>query len=260
MSAMMSRRQAAFRDDFRQRIARLYNGPLHVLMIYAIGIAAIWYCSRRIQQPAWYEWLIVPIALIGGNLFEGWIHRCVMHRPIKGFNNFFMAIYTRHTLVHHQFFTDREPTIDNLRDFRIVFFPPYALMTFILTSVPPAALLMFVGLKDAGWLLLITNVAVYLNYEFFHFCCHVKNDSLIRYMPFVNTIRRHHIAHHDTHQMMERNFNLTYPFADWLFGTSDLNRGVVGHLFNGYSQRYVKPKPRQIIGSIDESRAGLPLP
>ncbi len=34
----MPRRQAAFRDDFRLRIARLYNGPLHVLMIFSIGI------------------------------------------------------------------------------------------------------------------------------------------------------------------------------------------------------------------------------
>jgi hypothetical protein len=34
--------------------------------------------------------------------------------------------------------------------------------------------------------------------------------------------------------------NLTYPFADWLFGTSDLTRGLLGHLFNGYDTRFVR--------------------
>lgn len=124
----MPRRQAAFRDDFRQRIARFYNGPLHVCMIFAIGIAAIWYCARQIVGPAWYEWLISPAAFLVGNLFEWAIHHFITHRPFKGFGNFFMVIYSRHTLAHHQFFTDHEPSIDSSRDFRIVFFPPYALV------------------------------------------------------------------------------------------------------------------------------------
>ena len=34
--------------------------------------------------------------------------------------------------------------------------------------------------------------------------------------------------------------NLTFPIADWLFGTSDLDRGLLGHLFNGYSMRHIK--------------------
>jgi hypothetical protein len=34
--------------------------------------------------------------------------------------------------------------------------------------------------------------------------------------------------------------NLTFPIADWLFGTSDLNRGLLGHLFNGYDERHLK--------------------
>jgi hypothetical protein len=41
--------------------------------------------------------------------------------------------------------------------------------------------------------------------------------------------------------MMTTNMNLTYPIADWLFGTSDLDRGIVGHVFNGYATRHRKP-------------------
>lgn len=101
---MMSQRQAAFRADFRNRVSPWYSGLAHVVMIYAIGLAGIWYFVQQIGSPAWYEWLIVPAAFMIANTFEWWLHRYVMHRPIKGF----MGIYKRHTLAHHQFFTETE--------------------------------------------------------------------------------------------------------------------------------------------------------
>ncbi|MBM3572516.1 MAG: sterol desaturase family protein [Alphaproteobacteria bacterium] len=249
----MSKRQEVFRADYREKISRWYSGPGHVFMIYAIGLAGIFYFSRQLAAVAWYELLIVPVAFLLANVFEWWIHRYVMHRPVKGF----MGIYKRHTLAHHQFFTDREPTIDSTRDFRIVFFPPYALAAFMTGSLVPAALLNWVGLANAGWLLLITNTAIYLNYELFHFCCHVKDDSLVRHIPFINTIRRHHIAHHNTAIMMEKNFNLTYPIADWLFGTSDLNRGVVGHVFNGYDTAHVRTDLKKVRATADDPQVAI---
>ncbi|MBW8269639.1 sterol desaturase family protein [Caldovatus aquaticus] len=250
----MSRRQAAFRADFRAKIGRLYSGWAHVALIYAIGLAAIWYFARQVDSPAWYEWLAVPVAFLAANIFEWWIHKYIMHRPVKGF----MGIYKRHTLAHHQFFTEHEISVDNSRDFRIVFFPPYALVTFIAMTLVPAALLMRAGLPNAGWLLLITNTAIYLNYELFHYCCHVKDDRIVRHIPLVNTIRRHHAAHHNTSIMMERNFNLTYPIADWLFGTSDLRRGLLGHLFNGYDTTHLRPDLRRAKHTKDDPRAGEP--
>jgi hypothetical protein len=57
--------------------------------------------------------------------------------------------------------------------------------------------------------------------------------------------------------MMERNMNLTFPIADWLFGSSDLNRGLLGHLFNGYSTNYVKTDMRQ-VSRTPRVEAGLP--
>ncbi len=248
----MTLRQQAFRADFRDKIARAYSGWAHVAMIFAIGAAVIWYCARRIEAPAWYEFLVIPLAFCIANGFEWWIHKYVMHRPVPGF----MGIYKRHTLAHHQFFTEAEPTIDTVRDFRIVFFPPYALVAFIAMSIVPAAVLSIVGLPNAGWLLVITNVGLYLNYELFHYCCHVKNDGLVRHVPLVNSIRRHHIAHHNPAIMMERNFNLTYPIADWVFGTSDLDRGLLGHVFNGTSTRFVRRNLKRVRHSADDVRAG----
>lgn len=245
--AVMSKRQEAFRSDYRNKVSPYYSGWMHVLMIYAIGIAGIYYFVNQIHNPAWYEWLVVPVAFMIANVFEWWIHRYVMHRPVKGF----MGIYKRHTLAHHQFFTDTEPSVDSSRDFRIVFFPPYALAAFMTGSIIPAWILNMVGLPNAGWLLLTTNTALYLNYELFHYCCHVKDDSIVKHIPLVNSIRRHHIAHHNTAIMMEKNFNLTYPIADCLFNTSDLDRGVIGHVFNGYDTTHVKRNLRRVRATHD---------
>ncbi len=254
--ATQSRRQAAFRADFRARIARAYCGWLHVALIGTIGAGTIFVAARHIVRPAWYEFLVIPLAFALSNVFEWWIHRFIMHRPVRGF----MGIYKRHTLAHHQFFTDQEPSFDSSRDFRIVFFPPYALVAFIVLSLPPAGLLMALGLADAGWLLLITNVALYLNYELFHYCCHVKDDRIVRHIPLVNSIRRHHIAHHNPAIMMERNFNLTYPVADWFFGTSDLACGLLRHVFNGASTRFVRTDLKRVRAGADDPAIGRARP
>jgi hypothetical protein len=56
------------------------------------------------------------------------------------------------------------------------------------------------------WLLAVpvflTLMGQYLIYETFHFCCHVPENRFVRHMPLVNTIRRHHVAHHNMGIMM----------------------------------------------------------
>jgi hypothetical protein len=77
-------------------------------------------------------------------------------------------------------------------------------------------------------------------------------------VPMVNTIRRHHAAHHDQSIMMERNMNLTFPIMDWLFGTSDLDRGLLGHLFNGYDTRFIRTNMRRTSRTPKPDMAGSP--
>jgi hypothetical protein len=169
-----------------------------------------------------------------------------MHRLVDVYA--LRAIYDRHTRQHHQYFTPQEMTVDSTREFRIVFFPWRALFTFIALSVPFALAIGWLINPNAGWVVMCTTVGQYLIYETFHFSCHVHENWFVRYCPFVNTIRRHHTAHHNKGIMMERNMNLTFPLADWLMGTSDLDRGLLGHLFNGYSTRYIKPEVAEVAG------------
>ena len=50
--------------------------------------------------------------------------------------------------------------------------------------------------------------------------------------------------------------NLTFSIADWLLDTSDLDRGRMSHLFNGFSTRHPKPdlKERQVSQVVAASR------
>ncbi|MBO68351.1 MAG: fatty acid hydroxylase [Acidiferrobacteraceae bacterium] len=235
---MVLEKQKKFRKNYRSSLVGWYSGYIHLLIIYSIGFGLIYFFASHLQSIRWWEWLTVPIVFVSCNLFEWYLHRYVMHRPVNipGLK----AIYDRHTLNHHQFFTDSEMRFLNHRDWRVTVFPTYALVVFTLISIPPALIVGLMVASNVGWLFISTTVSMYLVYEFMHFCCHVNENVFVANCPFVNTLRRHHTAHHNQSMMMDRNMNLTFPIADWLFGTSDLDCGLLRHLFNGYSSKFVR--------------------
>jgi fatty acid hydroxylase family protein len=250
---MIGQRQVDFRTEYRSRIRGWYDGYFHIVIIYAMGAAAFYIYVAHIHSVTPLEWLTVPLTFLFTNIFEWAVHKYVMHRPvnIKGLR----AIYERHTLNHHQFFTDDEMRFRDHKDWRVTVFPPYALVVFILMSILPAALLGLLFSANVGWLFIATTTGMYLVYEFMHFCCHVDENAFVRRCPLVNTLRRHHTAHHNARLMMEVNMNLTFPIADWLFGTSDLDRSLVGTLLNGYDTRHLKKNLRGAPKRPDEAAA-----
>lgn len=256
---MMSERQRKFRERYKSNISPFYNGLLHITVMYGVGAAAVYYCLTHLTNPSWEWFLAIPVFL-AGNFIEWFMHRYVMHRRIDVFA--LRAIYERHTREHHQYFTDNEPTIDTTREFRIVFFPWRVLITLGVFGTTLGYLASQIFNPNAGYILFLTMVAQYLVYETFHYCCHVHENWFVRNMPFINTIRRHHTAHHNQGIMMKYNMNLTFPITDWLMGTTDLKRGLLGHLFNGYSEKHVKPELIPIIARFrkDDSRVTLDGP
>jgi hypothetical protein len=243
IATQMSERQRKYRATYRERVAGWYNGWLHIVLIYTIGFTALYVYTANLRDVCWWEYLTIPVVFLVANFFEWAVHRYIMHRPSNV--PALRAVYTRHTLMHHQFFTEAEMRFADHHDWRVTFFPPYALVVFTLMSIPPALAAGVLVSADVGWLLITTTTSMYLIYEFMHFCCHVEENWFVRNMPFVNTIRRHHTAHHDQSIMMERNMNLTFPIMDYVFGTSDLNCGLLGHIFNGYSARHIKTDMRR---------------
>ena len=241
---MMTERQRRFREQYVAQISPWYNGLLHIGIMYAAGIGSIWWCVNQLQDARW-EWLVMIPVAIAGNFVEWGMHMFVMHRLRDVFA--LRSIYDRHTRQHHQYFTVDEMTVDSTREWRIIFFPWRALFTFMALGVPFALALAWLVNPNAGYILMVTIVGQYLIYETFHYCCHVHDNWFVRNLPFVNTIRRHHTVHHSHGIMMDVDMNLTFPIADWLMGTTDLDRGLLGHLFNGYSMKHVKPELRARI-------------
>ena len=227
-----------FRKAYREKIDGWYNGFLHVFIIYSMGGLLLYFYINSIKDLKYYELLIIPITFLLCNIFEWALHKYVMHKP----RNFpgARAIYSRHVMQHHQFFSEDEMRFAGAHDWRVTFFPPYALIVFTLMSIPGLIILKLIFSANVGWLFIIVTTSMYLIYETMHFCCHIGDNFIVRNLPFVNTLRRHHAAHHDQGLMTKINMNLTFPIADWLFKTSDLKRGFLGHIFNGYSEKYKK--------------------
>ena len=259
---VMTERQKNFREKYVGQISPFYNGLVHIGVMYAVGISLIYYCISNLHDVTW-EWMVIIPVAIAGNFVEWAMHKYVMHRLIDVFA--LRAIYDRHTRQHHQYFTDTDYTIDTVKEFRIVFFPWRVLIVLGVfgTFLGYAASKIFN--PNVGYFVFMTMVGHYLIYETFHYCCHIKENWFVRNMPFINTIRRHHAAHHNLGIMMHKNMNLSFPIADWVMGTSDLKRGLLGTLFNGFDETHVDPSLKPIIekfknGKVQEERVTLEGP
>jgi len=255
----MTDRQRMFRARYKSEISPYYSGLVHVGVMYGVGLAAMVWCVSQTRDATW-EWLFVIPVFLAGNFVEWALHRHIMHRRVDVFA--LRAIYERHTRQHHQYFTDVESTIDGTREFRIVFFPWRVLATLGVAGSILGYLAASIFNANVGYVVFMTMVAQYLVYETFHFCCHVRDNWFVRNVPFINTIRRHHTAHHNMGIMMKYNMNLTFPIADWAMGTSDLRAGLLAHLFNGYSEKRVKAELKPVIARFrtDHSRVTLDGP
>ena len=232
----MEDRLQQFRAAYQAKISPLYNGWLHGAWIFGFGAVFIAWCASRIENDGW-AWLSVIPALLVANLGEWWLHKNALHRRIDALR----ALWHRHTIEHHNYFTEARMTVDSQREYRIILFPPYAVLGIALIHALFGGLWALVFGADAGWAWMVGGMAHYLLYEVLHTAAHLPEHPLLARLPLVNTLRRNHWVHHHQALMADVNLNLTPPFADWLMGTSDLDRSLPGVLFNGYRMDRLKP-------------------
>jgi hypothetical protein len=230
-------RQREFRQRFVAETPAWYHGAYHLGFTLLVTIATMWFCWIHIVAARWEWLLVIPVALFG-NWVEWAAHRYVLHYPVKGLE----MIYKRHCGVHHQFFTHHDLTYKGHKEWRALLFPPFAPVGFVLAAVPPALALGALISANAGYIVVFTMAAYYLAYEGLHTLSHLddRRHPYLKYIPLINTVRRMHVIHHAPGFMQTRNFNLTFPICDALFGTSDLDRGLIGTLFNGNSNKYMR--------------------
>jgi hypothetical protein len=235
-------RQKIFRKQFVEATPPRYRGEIHLLTTLVITGGTIAFCAFQLRAPTLWEWmLLVPIVLLG-NWVEWAAHRYILHRPVKGLE----AVYKRHCTVHHQFFTHHDLSYKGHKEWRALLFPPLASLAFLLAALPFAALAGWLISANAGFIVMLTMASYYLLYEGLHTLSHLEDKDYpwLRRVPLINTVRRMHTKHHVLGFMQTRNFNLTFPICDALFGTSDLDRGLLGTLFNGPSDKHMRPELR----------------
>ncbi len=205
------------RQDFRaRRIPDGYSGPRHLATTVSLSLLVAVASVVMLNDVRPLEWLTVPLTFLYANLSEYLGHRGPMHHKTR----LLKAVFVRHTIEHHSFFTNEAPSFDSTRDYRAVLFPPVLVIFFLAAfAVPVGALLYFVASPNVCYLFVLTAVLYFLNYELLHFSYHCNPSSKIGRLPLVSALRKHHLAHHNKKLMSHYNFNITYPICDIAFGT-----------------------------------------
>jgi len=206
-----------YRAEYRAtEIPARYSGTAHALFTFGVVPVILAACLLQLGAVSWREWLVVPASLVYANLVEYLGHRWPMHRPFPGLG----LIYKRHAGQHHRFFTHEAMPVGSRRDFRVLLFPPVLVVFFFGGFAVPVWFLLeaFVS-ANVAWLFVATGIAYYLNYEVLHTAYHMPDGHWLARIGLVRRLRWLHQAHHDPRLMASRNFNITYPLGDWLFGT-----------------------------------------
>lgn len=207
----------AFRARHRERhIGPRYRGWLHFGSTTVGALAAIVVAVVMVDAPSLAELASVPLSFLLANLGEYFGHRGPMHHRRRGL----AVLFERHARQHHRFYTHDAMAAESPRDFQMVLFPPVMLVFFLgALAFPIGALLHWLVSPNVGWLFGATAVTYFLTYEWLHFAYHLPADGWVGRRRLVQVLRRHHTLHHDQRRMAHTNFNITFPVADWLFGT-----------------------------------------
>jgi sterol desaturase/sphingolipid hydroxylase (fatty acid hydroxylase superfamily) len=237
----MSEKQKTFRQEYRDATPSWYRGELHLGFTLAVTFGTLYYCWSQIDNATRWEWLLIIPMFLFGNYIEWAAHRYILHRPINGLR----MVYQRHVHSHHRFFTHEDLSFQDQKDWRALLFPPFAPVMFILSAVPVGLLIGTLWSNNAGYITVIVMAGYYLMYEGLHTLSHIEDSQFLDNLPLVNTVRRMHVSHHHPALMQQRNFNLTFPICDALFGTSDLDRGFWGTLFSGAGDKHMREEDRE---------------
>ncbi len=127
---------ARYRSEWRSTgVGPRYSGWAHLAFTSLSCWAGIAFAISRIRHPSWAELATFPLGFLIANAAEYFGHRGPMHRPRWPLE----AIFRRHAVEHHQFFTHREMSYETSRDFKMVLFPPVMILFFMGGMATPIA-------------------------------------------------------------------------------------------------------------------------
>lgn len=204
----------AHRQALRATTPPAYRWWRHASLIAAFTGAGMAIALWRLDEPGPGDWLAFAGLLLFTNFGEYAAHRWNLH-----VRTFPRAVYHRHVVEHHGFFTREHMAIDAWDDLRWVLFPPWALPLLVATVVPLAAGLAWLLPANYPWLLVLAVITYYGLYEILHALAHLPDDHALAGTAPVRALTTHHRLHHDPALMRHWNFNFAVPIFDVLFGT-----------------------------------------
>jgi len=167
--------------------------------------------------------LTFVVSLLLLSIFEWSFHRYIMHRDLSWFG----YPYERHARIHHHIFrADDSYHLQKESDkwtIPMAWWNIFPLFVIVMTPVAFVAFLLWLlGVPQNVYLTLLATSALatsayYGMYEYIHWCMHLPRERRLEMSSLFRRLNGHHILHH--RYMVKHNFNVVFPFADWLFGT-----------------------------------------
>ena len=160
----------------------------------------------------------VVVGLVQTSLFEWVYHRYWLHRPWLP-----PAMFTAHTLVHHQLCKHEDTFhVTEEEQEEALTFQWWAGPVLVGINMIPWALIAWwqwgspLPWMSVAWTVGAVVTLYYFAYEGFHYLMHKPSVPWIERRGFFQFIKTHHRLHH---VYMGKNFNVVFPLADWMLGT-----------------------------------------
>ena len=207
----------AFREKFRKEIIpQWYRGQLHLIFSGSILLGVMTSALSKLVDPNLALFLMIPGTILLGNFVVFFIHKYPLHRKL-----FPSVFYKIHTRWHHRFFTHEHLVCERAQDMYMLLFPMHVVFGVNLIISPLVASLFWInGDHNIGWMVMFCTAMYFSLYEIFHSASHLPKDHLVLKIPGFAYMREHHRLHHAPQYMSQWNFNVVYPLADFLMGTS----------------------------------------
>jgi len=188
-----------FQNDLVEMLSR--TSPGVVVAIYlptALGL--LWYSVARGGVPVPTTVLVAAVGAAAWTLTEYWLHRAIMHWvPNNGWG---ARMHFWIHGIHHEW--PKDP-------YRLVMPPSVSLVLFFLFLALWTAVF-----GRSGWAFHGGFTLGYLAYDLSHYFYHHRKPE----REWLVRLQRHHLRHHFHPRYEERNFAITVPWWDRIFGTA----------------------------------------
>lgn len=185
---------------------------VYTLVFCVLGLILSIYFLDAVQP---LEWLIIPVTFVVANVVEYLIHRFPMHHKYPG-----AAFMCELHMEHHNYFSEKEYSIEKYEDFYPLIFPAFILNSMTLFIVLPIGYVLFIFLgMNVALLFSATVMVYYILMQVFHSATHTKREHWVNSIPGLGYLWNHHFIHHDFTDSFRHNFNFILPIADFIFRT-----------------------------------------